>query len=566
MTSMQPKSHVYLGQLLIDKGIITKDQLDLALEEQRKTGQLLGVTLMTMGIISDEQALLPALAEKLGVSFVALKNLQFSADVLNRIPAKAINLYKVFPIKFENGLLTVAMSNPWDVAVLDDLAAVARSRILPVLAGERDILEAVREHYGVGAETIERMMTGSALMSSTIAAIENIDEQSSEASISHFLNQILFQAHRDKATDIHIEPFGSELRIRYRTDGILYDAKVPENIRFFQDALISRIKILSNLNIAEKRLPQDGRFKVKVADANLDLRVSFLPTSYGESCVIRLLNAFRLYDFKELGFEAAEQKHLDQLLAKPHGIVFLTGPTGSGKTTTLYSCLAAVNRGDTKIITVEDPVEYQLKGVVQIQANAGIGLSFSVALRSILRNDPDVIMIGEVRDAETAQIAIQMALTGHLVFSTLHTNDAASGVTRLIDIGIEPYLIASSVECFIAQRLVRVLCPNCKQPAPLTKMVEHEFNLSKINPASLIFEAKGCKLCRMTGYAGRAAISEFLILDDAIRELIVKRAPSGQIKQQAVSAGMKTLRQHGWEKVAAGMTSPSEVLRATQDD
>jgi len=443
---------------------------------------------------------------------------------------------------------------------------VAHAQIQPVLAGERDIIEAIREHYGLGAETIERMMSDTQMMTADAPATESIDESSSEASISQFLNQILFQAHRDSATDIHIEPFGGELRIRYRIDGVLYDAQVPENIRFFKEALISRIKILSNLNIAEKRLPQDGRFKVKVENTDMDLRVSFLPTSFGESCVIRLLNSFRLYNFEELGIVGPERKHLDLLINKPHGIIFLTGPTGSGKTTTLYSCLAAVNAEDTKIITVEDPVEYQLKGAVQVQANSAIGLTFAAALRSILRNDPDVIMIGEVRDFETAQIAIQMSLTGHLVFSTLHTNDAASGVTRLIDIGIEPYLIASSVECFLAQRLVRLLCPLCKVVTPFTDIIRSEFELSHITQDPVIYEAVGCKSCRMTGYSGRQAICEFLVLNEKTRSMVTARATSREIKHQAILDGMKTLRQHGWEKVALGLTSPSEVLRVTEDN
>jgi len=559
------KPHIYLGELLVKKGVISPQQLQEALEEQKKTGQLLGVTLIRMGIISEEQAILPSLAEKFNISFVSLKSTAVSQDALTRLPAKAVNHYKVFPIRFENGVLTVAMGNPWDIAVLDDLAMVSHAHIQPVLAGERDIIEAIREHYGLGAETIERMMSDTQMMSTQAPGIESIDESSSEASISQFLNQIMFQAHRDAATDIHIEPFGNELRIRYRIDGELYDAQVPENIRFFQDALISRIKILSNLNIAEKRLPQDGRFKVKVQNTDMDLRVSFLPTSFGESCVIRLLNTFRLYNFEELGIIGPERKHLDVLINKPHGIIFLTGPTGSGKTTTLYSCLAAINAEDTKIITVEDPVEYQLKGVVQVQANPSIGLSFATALRSILRNDPDVIMIGEVRDFETAQIAIQMSLTGHLVFSTLHTNDAASGVTRLIDIGIEPYLISSSVECFLAQRLVRLLCNGCKKTTPFTDSIRDEFELTQITQAPVIYEAVGCKECRMTGYSGRLAICEFLVLNEKTRGMVTARANSRDIKHQAVLDGMKTLRQHGWEKVALGLTSPSEVLRVTED-
>jgi len=560
------KPHVYLGELLVKKGVITPSQLQDALEEQKKNGLPLGATLIRMGIVSEEQAILPSLAEKFNISFVSLKSIVISQAALTRLPAKAVNHYKVFPIKFENGILTVAMGNPWEIAVLDDLAVVAHAHIQPVLAGEKDIIEAIREHYGLGAETIERMMSDTQMMTADAPVTESIDDSSSEASISQFLNQILFQAHRDSATDIHIEPFGNELRIRYRIDGILYDAQVPDNIRYFKDALISRIKILSNLNIAEKRLPQDGRFKVKVENTDMDLRVSFLPTSFGESCVIRLLNTFRLYNFEELGIVGPERKHLDLLINKPHGIIFLTGPTGSGKTTTLYSCLAAINSEDTKIITVEDPVEYQLKGAVQVQANSGIGLTFAAALRSILRNDPDVIMIGEVRDFETAQIAIQMSLTGHLVFSTLHTNDAASGITRLIDIGIEPYLIASSVECFLAQRLVRLLCPTCKVVTPFTETIRNEFELSHIIQDPVIYEGVGCKECRMTGYSGRQAICEFLVLNEKTRTMVTGRATSREIKQLAILDGMKTLRQHGWEKVALGLTSPSEVLRVTEDN
>jgi type II secretory ATPase GspE/PulE/Tfp pilus assembly ATPase PilB-like protein len=495
-----------------------------------------------------------------------LKSIEVPQEVLTRLPAKAVNHYKVFPVKYEEGTLTVAIADPWKIDVLDDLAMVSQSRIEAVLAEEEDIIEAIRQHYGLGAETIERMMSDSQMMTPEAPAMESIDASSSEASISKFLNQILFQAHHDSATDIHIEPFGQEkLRIRYRIDGALYDAQVPENIRYFHEALISRIKILSNLNIAEKRLPQDGRFKVRVENTEMDLRVSFLPTSFGESCVIRLLNTFRLYNFEELGIAGPELIHLEHLIHKPHGIIFLTGPTGSGKTTTLYSCLASINAEDTKIITVEDPVEYQLKGTVQVQSNPAIGLNFATALRSILRNDPDVIMIGEVRDFETAQIAIQMSLTGHLVFSTLHTNDAASGVTRLIDIGIEPYLIASSVECFLAQRLVRLLCPLCKKTTPLTEAIKKEFELNHQDNA-LIYEAVGCKECRMTGYSGRQAICEFLVLNEKLRGMVTARSSSREIKQAAIQNGMKTLRQHGWEKVAAGLTSPSEILRVTEDN
>ncbi len=555
-----------LGELLVERGIITPQQLNQALAEQKKSGQLLGLTLIRLGYVDQEQLMLPLLASQLGVEFINLNDSEPQASALSRLPAKAANHYKVFPIKFENGMLTVAMNNPLDVHAIDDIGLLAKAKVVPVLAGLREIEDAIRSFYGVGAETIERMMSDGEMVTEKNTAIENIDENSYEASISQFLNQILLQAHRDKATDIHIEPFESELRIRYRIDGVLYDAKVPENIRYFQDALISRIKILSNLNIAERRLPQDGRFKVKIENTDMDLRVSFLPTPFGESSVIRLLNSVKLYSFEDLGIIGFERQRLDELLNKPHGVIFLTGPTGSGKTTTLYSCLSAVNKEDTKIITVEDPVEYQLKGVVQIQTNAPIGLTFAAALRSILRNDPDIIMVGEVRDTETAKISIQMALTGHLVFSTLHTNDAASAVTRLIDMGVEPYLIASSVECFIAQRLVRVLCPECKRQTPLTSNLIKDFDLSTQALQQTIYESVGCKECRMTGFVGRQAICEFLLLNDDIRSLIVKRATAREIKNKAIIGGMKTLRRHGWEKVLLGLTSPSEVLRVTQED
>lgn len=556
-----------LGQLLVEKKIITAEQLQHALEEQQKIGQPLGITLIRMGIVSDEQILLPSLAEKFGIGFISLKTATVNPEALTLLPPKVVNHYKVFPIKYEDRTLEVATSNPGDITLLDDLAMVARAKIQPVLAGEKDILEAIRQHYGVGAETVEKMMTVTDTATTKAQVIEEIDEQGAEASISLFLNQVLYAAYKDHATDIHIEPFEDNLRIRYRIDGVLYDANAPLNIRFFRDILISRIKILSNLNIAERRLPQDGRFSVHVNGQDLDLRVSFLPTPFGESAVIRILNAATLYSFDELGFVGQERKHLDTLLQKPHGIVFLTGPTGSGKTTTLYSCLAALNKEDTKIITIEDPIEYQLNGVTQVQVHADIGFQFATALRSLLRNDPDIIMVGEVRDLETARITMQAALTGHLVFSTLHTNDAASGITRLIDMGIPPYLIASAVECFIAQRLIRLVCMQCRTPVDVTPAMIEEFGLNIADVKGItVYESTGCKACRMTGFAGRQSIGEFLMMNENIRSLIIRRATASEIKQQAIVNGMKTLRANGWEKVVAGLTTPSEVLRVTHED
>jgi type II secretory ATPase GspE/PulE/Tfp pilus assembly ATPase PilB-like protein len=435
---------------------------------------------------------------------------------------------------------------------------------MPVLAGEKDILEAIKEHYGVGADTVDQLMTGRDPVEERLSSAEIIDADGSDASISRFLNQILLQAYRDHATDVHIESFEDEVRIRYRIDGVLYDINAPGNLRFFRDVLTSRIKIMANLNIAEKRLPQDGRFTVHAEGQDLDLRVSFLPTPLGESVVIRILNSVRLLSFEDLGFTGVERGLFSQLLQKPHGIVFVTGPTGSGKTTTLYTCLASVNKEDIKIITVEDPVEYHLKGVVQVQTAATIGLTFAATLRSMLRHDPDILMVGEVRDSETAAITIQAALTGHLVFSTLHTNDAASGITRLLDMGIEPYLIASSVECFMAQRLIRFLCPQCRVAMPVDQTVARAFQLDEKEKHTTVYEVKGCKFCRMTGYQGRGAIAEFLLMNDEIRHLVTSRATAAAIKSCAVSFGMKTMLEHGWEKVKLGLTSPSEVLRVIQ--
>lgn len=541
-----------LGQLLVDKGLVTQEQLQQALAQQTKTSEPLGLILVRLGFVKEEQDVLSVVAAQINVKLIQLKNISVDPQVMNRLPAKAANHYKVFPIKFENGILTVATHNPFNVAVFDDLSVIAKTPIDLVLASEKEIQEAIREYYGLGAETIEKMMTD--VEPEPAREIQAIDEAGAEASISQFLNQILIQAYKDHATDIHIEPFAEELRIRYRIDGVLYDAQVPENIRFFHDVLISRIKILSNLNIAEKRLPQDGRFKVRAGHEDLDLRIAILPSAFGESVVIRILNAVRLYSFEELGFMAKQRQYLDMLLKKPHGIIFMTGPTGSGKTTTLYTCLSALNKDGIKIITIEDPIEYQLRGVTQIQTHSQIGLTFAHILRSLLRCDPNIIMVGEVRDSETAQITIQVALTGHLVFSTLHTNDAASGITRLLDMGIEPYLIASSVECFIAQRLVRLLCPQCKVPGKIT------------SAQGTVYEPLGCKHCRMTGYIGRQAICEFLMMTDEIRALVTARATAGEIRKKAMAAGMKTLQQHGWEKVLEGITSPAEVMRVSRED
>ena len=561
------KSKFSLGQLLIERQIITRKQLDDALQEQKKTGELLGATLLHMGFIDEETVFIPLLAGQFGVEHINLGEMDIPREVISKVPAKIASHYKIMPFALEGDVLLVATNHPVDVHMLDEIGLVVKDPMKTALASEKDIVEAIRKYYGVGAETIEKMMDSVDPIGQEVGTVDEIDELGSDASISRFLNQILFEAYKDRATDIHIEPFEGELHIRYRIDGILHDAKVPANIKHFKDAISSRIKILSNLNIAEKRMPQDGRFKVRVENVDIDLRVSFLPTPYGESVVMRILSSSTLFALNELGLPQEALALLEALIRKPHGIIFLTGPTGSGKTTTLYSCLNQVNTEDVKIITIEDPIEYQLKGIIQIQVNPKVGLTFAQGLRSMLRHDPDIMMVGEVRDMETAEIAIQVALTGHLVFSTLHTNDAASGVARLLDMGVEPYLITSTVECLIAQRLVRILCPKCKQPMQIDEeAIENYSDQLKGAEGLTIYEAKGCEKCQQTGYIGREAIYELLVFNDEIRQLIINRATANDIKNEAIRNGMKTLNQAGWEKVAKGVTSPQEVLRITKEE
>lgn len=565
---MENQSRFPLGKLLIEKGIIAPEQLDAALKKQRETGGLLGAILLELGFVDEETVFLPTIAGQLGIDFIRLKDMEIPPEAIGKIPPKFASHYKIMPVKLENDTLTFATTQPLNTQIQDEVGLIVDTKLKAVLSSEKDILEAIRRYYGVGAETIEQIMDTVGVAARPREEISNIEDIDSEASIGKFLNQILLEAYKDSATDIHIEPFEDQLQVRYRIDGVLYDAKVPANIKHFKDSINSRIKILSNLNIAEKRMPQDGRFKVRVGEIDLDLRVSFLPTPYGESVVLRLLNTARLYDFNELGLTAREQDILEGLIRRPHGILFLTGPTGSGKTTTLYACLSRLNTEDQKIITIEDPVEYQLKGITQVQINPQIGLTFARGLRSMLRHDPDMMMVGEVRDMETAEIAIQVALTGHLIFSTLHTNDAASGVTRLLDMGVEPYLITSTVEGFIAQRLVRILCPKCKQAASLTPAMIKDFGAGLEREAvdAVIYESKGCETCHFTGFSGREAIYEFLVMNEGIRRLIMERGTAGQIKEKAVGYGMKTLRQAGWEKVKKGGTTLQEVIRVTQQE
>ena len=546
---------IRLGEILLEKKLITKEQLETALKEREKTGEFLGQILIRMGAISEAE-LAKALSQQMGLAYVNLKELKIDDAVIRRVPAKFVWHYKIMPVKLEGNLLTIAVSNPFDMWPLDDIEVNLSFRVERVLSTPSEIAQAIKRYYGVGAETIEGILERAPRASYDLTLkekTEDIEKMAEDASVIKLVNQILQQAIKDEATDIHIEPFRGELILRSRIDGILYDTAVSDDIKYLYPSIVSRIKIMAGLDIVERRLPQDGGARVKVGKDEYDLRVSLLPSVHGENVVIRILPTRMLFSLEKLGLIADDLKKMEDLINRPHGIIFLTGPTGSGKTTTLYAALNKLNAPARKIITIEDPVEYELRMITQIQINPKIELTFARALRSMLRHDPDVMMVGEVRDLETAEIAIQAALTGHLVFSTLHTNDAASAATRLLDMGLEPYLVASSVEAFIAQRLVRVICENCKE-----KETSH-------SPLTTIhYTGKGCEKCKQTGYKGRTAIYEILMLNEPIRELIMKKASSEEIKKKAVSLGMRTLKDDGLEKIKAGITTVDEVMRVTQ--
>jgi len=558
-----------LGDILIEKKIITTYELEQAIKEQQKTKEPLGTVLVRMGFISERQ-LLQILAEQQGIPFVDFKELKIDDKVIKSVPAKFAVHYKVMPIAVDGHILTIATSNPFDMWPVDDLETNLGFRVERVLATSSDILESIRNFYGVGADTIEKILAEEPkeerIEAERSDKVEDLAKMAADASVVKLVNQILQQAINDRATDIHIEKYRDELHLRYRIDGILYDAQAAGEIKYLYSAIISRIKIMSGLNIIERRLPQDGRAKVKIGTNEYDLRISIIPTLYGENVVVRILPTTMLFNIAELGLSKPDLDIFDQMLKRPHGIIFLTGPTGSGKTTTLYACLSKLNTKERKIITIEDPIEYELAGISQIQVKPAIGLSFASALRSVLRHDPNIIMVGEVRDFETAEITIQTALTGHLVFSTLHTNDAATGVTRLIDIGIDPYLVSSSVEAFIAQRLVRVICGNCKtdvtaQSQDAVRQIEKDL---KVDPRGIkVFNGKGCKACNYTGYMGRTAIYEVLVMRDELRRLINEKTSSDIIKKKALELGMNTLKHDGWLKVTEGVTTPEEVFRVT---
>ena len=564
---MSTKGSLRIGQLLIEEGIVSPEDIEKALREQKKSGKFLCTVLIEMGLVQ-EDSILPVLAKQMSLSFVKIKSLHIEPQVISKVPAKFAIHYKLMPIKLENNTITIAVTDPLDVHTLDDLRLLLGIEVKAILAGEKDILEAIREYYGVGAETLEQIASENktAAEQAGFEKNEDIETLAEDASIIKFVNQLFSQAVSERASDIHIEPYEDELKVRIRVDGILYDTPIPPTIKHFQLAIVSRIKIMASLNIAERRLPQDGRIKVKLQNRDIDLRVSTIPTSFGESVQIRLLSSLSFLTLENLGFCEDDRKKIEQAIKKPHGIIFVTGPTGAGKSSTLYASLAKINSSSIKIITVEDPIEYQLKGATQIQVMPKIGLTFAAGLRSILRHDPDVIMVGEVRDYETAEVAIRASLTGHLVLSTLHTNDAAGAVTRLVDMGVEPFLVSSSLECLIAQRLVRLICPDCKTPVKIPESAFKDFNLPGKEKETRVYNGKGCPACKFSGYRGRTGIYEIIPMNETIREMVIQKASSQQIKKKAVEMGMRTLRQDGWLKIAGGLTTIEEVMRVTQQE
>jgi type II secretion system protein E len=516
-------------------------------------------------MLSEEQ-LLQRLANHIGWKYIDLSKTTIPTEVRSKLPTKIAFQYTVIPISLNKDVLEVAVGNPFDTAMSSAVTFAAGCPVEFCLAPRDEIEKALKRYYGVGAETIEELEKEDEPIELTVTEDKEITAGDQEASVIKFVNQIIWEAYKDRATDIHIEPMEDELRIRYRIDGILHQTPVPPQLKRFQSALISRIKVMSGMNIAEKRLPQDGRINVRIKGEELDIRVSTVPTVYGESVSLRLLTRGKIFlTLDKLGFSPEDEAIIRELIVKPHGIILITGPTGSGKSTSLYAMLATINSVHKRIITVEDPVEYELKGINQIAVKPEIGLTFATALRHILRQDPNVIMIGEIRDLETAEIAIRAALTGHLVFSTLHTNDAPSAFTRLIDMGIEPFLVASSVEAVIAQRLVRTICPKCKtrqevDPDYLRRIGFPEEDIL----TTTFYYGAGCEDCRQLGYQGRIAIYELLVMKEPLRPLILNRAPATTIAAKAIELGMRTLRDDGWKKVKAGITTIEEVLRVTQ--
>ena len=560
-----------LEKHLVRDGVLTQENLAHAqAEADKKDAPLLDVIVQLGYATSD--TIYRSLAEFCQLRFVVPSKMDIPQDVVNKVPARFATHYSFVPIQERNGTIVVAVSDPLNAQLLDDIRLVLKRRVEPVVTTPEEIERATKNIYGLGADTVERILhdaesVGAVLSLDTYQTGSDIGDENIDASIIKFVNELLLEAIQSTATDIHIEPFEDQLRVRYRIDGILHQVPTPSSIRGFHAAIVSRIKIMANLNIAEKRLPQDGKIPVSVVDDEYDLRVSVLPTPHGETINIRILSRSSIFmSLEELGFLPEDLKLFAGFLRRPHGIILVTGPTGSGKSTTLYASLAKLNLTDRKIITIEDPIEYQLKGITQMQVLPRIGFDFALGLRSMLRHDPDIMMVGEIRDYETAEMAIRSSLTGHLVFSTLHTNDAAGSVARLTDIGAEPFLISSTMIAAVAQRLVRRVCEECVEDYEPDAELLEEFGVRREDVKDAHFRrGTGCEACRNTGYRGRFAVYEILPFSSSIKDLTNERAPSTEIKRKGIELGMKTLRGSGWIQACRGKTTLEEVRRVTAD-
>jgi len=557
------------GEILLRKGLLDERQLELARRGQTD-GARLDQVAVEMGFVTEEAAL-RAMGEEVGLEYVDLAETRVDLSLLADFPQKYIHREALFPIQKNNGTLVVATSDPFNLYPLDELSVSMGLSVVPALASRAEIDKLIKANLGVGSETVEGLLAQTAdeqveLLDEITSDGSELSEMAQEPSVVRLVNEIILEALESRASDIHVESEESGLRIRYRIDGVLHPQPVPSEISRFRAAIISRLKIMARLNIAERRLPQDGRIQLKVLGRGVDVRVSVIPMIHGEGIVLRLLDKSSIdFTLSKLGMEEDIYRTFQELISLPHGIILVVGPTGCGKTTTLYGALLEIRSPETKIITTEDPVEYQLAGINQIQVHTRIGLTFAHSLRSILRHDPDIVLVGEVRDLETAENAIQASLTGHMVFSTLHTNDAAGAYTRLSDMGVESFLVSSTIEAVMAQRLVRILCPDCKQPyRPTPEELPDDFPLDKLGNEVTLYRSVGCRECRQVGYRGRVGLFELLVTTERIRRLAHDHANTWAIQEAAIAEGMRTLRQSGWKKVLSGLTTVDEVVRVTK--
>ncbi|MCL4478272.1 MAG: type II secretion system ATPase GspE [Deltaproteobacteria bacterium] len=566
------KQKKLIGDILLEDKVIESQQLEEVLAYQKEKGGRLGELLLTKFKYIKEADLLKALSKQFDIEYIQnLSGIKIDRELIQKFPKTLSRRFAILPILRVDGFVKLAVSDPTNIESINDAELLLDAPVIPVIVSQHDIINAVNMYYDRVQESTEQMVDELEDANLDNIALElnepeDLIDSTDEAPIIRLINSLLYEAIKKRASDIHIEPYETEIVIRYRIDGILYEVIKPP--KRFQSSILSRVKIMAGMNIAEKRLPQDGRIRIKMSGKDIDIRASIIPTSFGERAVLRLLDRSSvLIGLNSIGLSEEKLHLLKQLIKRTSGIILVTGPTGSGKTTTLYSVLSTLNSSELNILTIEDPVEYQIKGIGQIQVNPKIELTFANGLRSILRQDPDVVLVGEIRDKETAEIAVQASLTGHLVFSTLHTNDAAGGITRLVDIGVEPFLVSSSVVAIIAQRLVRTICPDCKTAykPDNDELLEIGIKAAQLQDG-IIYKGEGCNNCVNTGYRGRTGIYEIMLVDEELRSMITKGIDSSTIKREAIKKGMTTLKQDGARKVIEGTTSIQEVLRVTQEE